>query len=106
MTREAQLIETECEYAEVAVATDSTTVVNAPVIFYGACVTAALSAHALPIQDGSTAVAAFAASAAVGTTINFLHGVRCNTSLVVDPNDAATGTIVVWFRRLPKPVTG
>lgn len=106
MTREALLVETECEYAAVDAANDSTTVVNGPCIFYGAVVTTALSAHALPIQDNTTAVAAFAASAAVGTTINIQSGVKCNTSLVVDPNDAATGNITVWFRRLPKPITG
>jgi hypothetical protein len=100
MTREATLVETECEYATVSVATDSTTVVNGPCIFYGAVVTTVLSAHALPIMDNATTIAAFAASAAVGTTINIQSGVRCNTSLVVDPDNAATGDITVWFRRL------
>lgn len=100
MTRQAQLVETECEYSVVNVATDSTTVFTGPCIFYGATVSTALSAHALPIQDGSNVIAGFAASAAAGTTINCQAGIRCVTSLVVDPNDAATGTITVWFRRV------
>lgn len=100
MTREATLVETECEYSVVNVATDSTTVLNAPCIFYGAVVSTGLSAHACPILDGSNTIAAFAASAAAGASIYPAAGIRCVTSLVVNPDDAATGTITVLFRRL------
>lgn len=100
MTREAQLVETECEYAVVDLSTDSTTVFTGACIFYGAVVTTVLSAHACPILDGSNTIAAFAASAAVGTTTYPPAGIRCATSLVVDPDNSATGIITVLFRRL------
>ncbi len=100
MARDASLVQMECDYSAVNVATDSTTVYNGPCIYYGAIVTTALSAHALPIQDGTTAIDSFAASSAVGTYHGFNHGVKCATSLVVDPNDAATGNITVFYRPL------
>ena len=100
MTRPAELVETECEYATVDVADNSTTVVSGPCVFYGAIVTTALSAHVLPIQDNTSPIAAFAASAAAGTAVLLPNGVRCVTSLVLDPNDAATGNVTVFFRRL------
>jgi hypothetical protein len=100
MTRQAQLVETECEYSSVNLSTDSTTVFTGPCIFYGAVVSTVLSAHACPIQDGATVIAAFAASAAVGTAINIQAGIRCATSLVVNPDDSGTGVITVWFRRV------
>lgn len=100
MTREASLVETECEYAVVNVADDSTTVYTGACLFFGATVSTGLSAHPLPIQDGANVIAGFAASAAAGTTISTGAGIRCNTSLVVDPNNSATGTITVWFRKL------
>ncbi len=100
MARDATLVQQECDYAVVDVANNSTTVYNGPCIYYGAVVTTALSAHDLPIQDGSTVIDSFAASSAVGVYHPFNHGVRCGTSLVVDPNDAATGRITVLYRPL------
>jgi hypothetical protein len=100
MARDARLVQMECDYAAVNVATDSTTVYSGPCIYYGCVVTTALSAHALPIMDGSTTIDSFAASAAVGTYHGFNHGVRCDTSLIVDPNDAATGNVTVFYRPL------
>lgn len=98
MAREASLVQMECDYAVVNVADDSTTVYTGPCIYYGSIVTTVLSAHALPIQDGSTVIDSFAASSAVGSVHLLTHGVRCATSLVVDPNDAATGRITVFYR--------
>jgi hypothetical protein len=98
MARAAQLTHTECDYLAVDVSTDSTTVYTGPCIYYGATVTTVLSAQALPIHDGTTPIDAFAASAAVGTSHNFATGVRCSTSLVVDPDNAATGNITVYYR--------
>ena len=98
--RDAKLVTSECDYAAVNVADNSTTVYNGPCLYFGACVTTALSAHALPVMDGANTIDSYAASAAVGTSHIFLHGVRCNTSLVVDPNDAATGNITVFYRPL------
>lgn len=100
LTEASYGVHQECLYAAVNVATDSTTVYNGPCLFYGAIVTTALSAHALPIQDGATVLCSFVASAAVGVNYMFTAGVRCETSLVVDPNDAATGGITVFYRPL------
>jgi hypothetical protein len=98
MAREASLVQMECDYAVVNVADDSTTVYNGPCIYYGSIVTTVLSAHALPIQDGTTVIDSYAASAAVGSAHLLIHGVRCATSLVVDPDNAATGRITVFYR--------
>jgi hypothetical protein len=98
MAREATLVQMECDYAVVDVATDSTTVHTGPCIYYGSIVTTVLSAHALPIQDGSNVIDSFAASAAVGEDHLLTHGVRCATSLVVDPDNSATGRITVFYR--------
>lgn len=100
MTRPASLIETECEYAQVNTATDSTTVVDGPCIYYGYSVTTALSAHTVIIQDNATAIDGIAASAAVGSSHFIPNGIRCATSLVVNPDDSSTGNIAVYFRRL------
>src|SRR5215204_7221787 len=98
MAREAQLVQMECDYKVVDVADNSTTVHTGPCIYYGATVTTVLSAHALPVLDGAVTIDSFAASAAVGTYHGFMHGVRCATSLIVDPNDAATGNVTVYYR--------
>jgi hypothetical protein len=98
MAREATLVQMECDYSVVSVAANSTTVYTGPCIYYGACVTTVLSAHALPILDGSNTIDSFAASSAVGTYHGFNHGVRCATGILVDPNDAATGDITVFYR--------
>lgn len=103
MTREASLVHTECDYAVVSVNDDTTTVFTGPCILYGIYVNTVLSAQALPIKDGATTVVTVVASAAAGTSILY-PGIRFNTSLVVDPNDAATGSITVAYRRVnPNP---
>jgi len=100
ITRHGQITHNECQYTVVDVADNSTTVYTGPCILYGLVVTTVLSAHALPVLDGATnTVAALAASAAVGTTTNYA-GIRCDTSLVVDPNDSATGRITVIWRKV------
>lgn len=93
----SELVHTECRYAVVDVADNSTTVYNGPAILHGVYVNTALSAHVLPIKDGSTTVVSLAASAAAGTSILY-PGIRFETSLIVDPNDAATGSVTVAYR--------
>lgn len=90
----------ECKYAVVDVAVDSTTVSNIPCIFYGVYVNTVLSAHALPIQDNTTAIVTLIASLAAGSLLSFPYGIRFETSLVVDPNDAATGNITIFYKPL------
>lgn len=80
----------------VDVATDSTTVSAGPARLWKIYVNTALSANALPIQNASTAIFTLPASLAAGQMLDF-GGVLFPSSLVVDPNDAATGNItVVW----------
>jgi hypothetical protein len=84
-------------YTVVDVADNSTTISAVPALLYSIHVNTALSAHALPITDSSTTVLSLAASAAVGTNLDWPKGIPFLTSLIVDPNDAATGSItVVW----------
>jgi hypothetical protein len=97
MARAAQLTHTECDYAVVDVADNSTTVYTGPCILYGIYVNTVLSAHVLPVLDGATTVVSLPASTAAGTSVAY-PGIRFNTSLIVDPNDAATGSITVAYR--------
>jgi hypothetical protein len=86
-------------YSVVDVSADSTTVYTGRCLIKSVWVTVVLSAHVLPILDGSTTLWNFAASSAVGTKVDFGdHGFVLNTSLVVDPDNAATGTIIVVWR--------
>jgi hypothetical protein len=98
-TREAWLTHTECEYAVVNVADNSTTVFTGPCILFGIYVNTVLSAHVLPIQDGTTTVVSVVASAAAGTSILY-PGIRFDTSLVVNPDDSATGSVTIAYRRV------
>ncbi|KKL18287.1 hypothetical protein LCGC14_2477020 [marine sediment metagenome] len=98
-TRFAQLVHTECEYAVVPVADDTTTVFTGPCILYGVYVNTVLSAQVLPIKDGTVTVVSLVASAAAGTSILY-PGIRFDTSLIVDPDDSATGSVTVAFRRV------
>lgn len=89
----------ENKYAVVDVSTDSTTVYTGRVEVVGVVVNTALSAHALPIKDGTTTVFTLPASAAAGSSYA-LHNTVFNTSLVVDPDDLATGNVTVVYRVL------
>lgn len=99
MTRQAELVEQETEYAVVSVNDNTTTVYNGPALLYGVYVNTALSAEAVPITDGATTVVSIPASAAAGAQYPF-PGIRFGTSLIVNPNDASTGSITVAFRRV------
>lgn len=98
-TREARLNHNECQYTVVDVADNSTTVFTGPCILYGLTVTTVLSAQAVDVLDGAVNIAALDASAAVGTTTQY-SGIRCDTSLIVDPDDAGTGRITVIWRKV------
>ena len=92
-------VHTECNATVVDVATDSTTVSSAPALLFGIYVNTVLSAHACPIQDNATDKITLIASLAAGTNLSF-PGARFETSLIVNPNDAATGNITVFWRPL------
>ena len=99
MTKQAQLVQTMCDYAVVDVSDNSTTVYTGPCVLHGVYVNTVLSAHACPIKDGTTSVVTLVASAGAGTSILY-PGIRFNTSLIVDPDDSATGSIVVAYRKV------
>lgn len=77
-----------------------TTIYSGPCLLYGIQVTAALSAHITVIKDGTTAVLVVPASAANGTVYQY-PGVRFETSLIVDPDDATTtGNLTLFYKPL------
>lgn len=82
----------------VDVATDSTTVSSVPAVLVGVYVNTALSAHALPIESGGVALVTLPASLAAGSNVQFGDGIMFPSNLVVNPNDAATGNITVFWR--------
>ena len=88
------------QYATVDLSANSTTITTKKAILGNAWVTVVLSAHACPIQDNTTEIISFAASAAVGTTLTAQKDTQCLGGIVVDPNDSATGTIVVQYREI------
>lgn len=90
-------VHNEALYSVVNVADDTTTVYNGPAILMGVYVNTALSAHPLPIKDSTTTVVTIPASATAGS-IYTLPGIRFETSLIVDPDNAATGSITVAYR--------
>jgi hypothetical protein len=93
----------EWRYASVDLANDVTTITAVPCLVKGAIVTTALSAQPCPIMDGTTPVYTLPASSAVGYTLMDEDGCRFETSLVVDPDNAATGVITVFYRILSQP---
>ncbi len=97
-TAQATRVYNETEYAVVSVTDDTTTVFTGPCTLHGIYVNTTLSAHVLPVTDGSTTVVSLDSSTAVGTNINF-PGIRFETSLIVNPDDAGTGRVTVAFRK-------
>lgn len=91
-----QSVVPECRSAVVDLATDSTLVFNGPCLLVGVYVNTVLSAHACPIQDDATAVVTLIASLAAGSQVD-CRGVKLSTSLVVNPDDIATGNITVFY---------
>ena len=82
--------------AVVDVATDSTAITSKPCRLGGVYINTTLSAHALPIVDGTTTIFTIPASAAAGTFYDF-RGAKFNSSLIVDPNDSGTGNVTVLW---------
>jgi len=80
----------------VNVADDSTTVHTGRCFLYGVYVNTGLTAQALPIKDGATTLVTIPASAAAGAHYSF-PGIEFRTSLVVDPDNSATGNITVAY---------
>lgn len=92
-------METPAEWltSTVNLETNSTTVYAGPCLLRGASVAVATSAQVCLIKDNTTIVTAVPASAPVGTWVEFGDG-RIESSLVVDPDDSATGYITVIYK--------
>ena len=78
---------------------DSTVVVNGPALLFGIYVGVVMSAHIVEIQDNTTNKVILPASTAAGTQVH-CHGLKFDTSLVVNPHDSSTGTITVFYKAL------
>lgn len=95
-------LETKCDTVDVE--TNSTTVYNGPARLYYYYVNTALSANTNIFKDNATSKFTLAQSLAVGSDKTF-PGARFDTSLVFDPDDAATGNITVCYAPLDAGVT-
>lgn len=81
-----------------ALTANSEQIYNGPCLLYGIYVTTAISAHVTVIKDGTTAVLSLPASAAAGSMYTF-PGIRFETSLELDPDDATTTGVLTFAYR-------
>jgi hypothetical protein len=90
----------EWNYTVLDLATDAAAAISGglPAVLGGIYVETVLSAHACPILDNATQLFTLPASLAAGSAVTWCRGMRFETSLVINSNDAATGTIVVMWR--------
>lgn len=89
----------EYSYGVVDLSVNSTTVSSKPALLVGVYVNTVLSAHACLIKDDTTSVLTLIASLAAGTMLD-IPPTKFETSLVVDPDDSATGNITLFYRDL------
>lgn len=84
----------------VDVADNETVVTTDRAFLHGVYVNTALSAHALPIKNGpgGATIVTIPASAAAGAHYSF-PGIEFSAGIAVDPNDAATGAVVLAWTR-------
>lgn len=89
----------ECYYkVSGALTANSEQIYAGPCILYGIYVSTAISAHVTVIKDGTTAVLSLPASAAAGSMYTF-PGIRFETSLELDPDDATTTGVLTFVYR-------
>ena len=76
------------------------TVSPTSVIVRGYYVNTTISAHVTNIDDGATTIFKIPASLAAGTVVEFAsdEGVIFATSLIIDPDDSATGNITILYK--------
>ena len=89
----------EWKHAVVDLSTNSTTVSDVPCIVKGFYVNTAMSAHECRIKDDTTTVIRIPASTAAAAASDF-EQLRFETSLVVDPDDSATGELLIMFDQM------
>jgi len=83
----------------VDLADNSTTVSAVPAILGYAYVNTTISAHACVIKNDTTAIFTIPAGSLAGDKYDFEETIF-NVSLVVDPDDSATGNITLMYKRL------
>jgi|TARA_Y100000034_G_C6899623_1_gene415584 hypothetical protein len=91
----------EWDVAEVDLADDITTILAVPALLGGWYVNVVLSNHACPIKDDTTQKLVLPAQLAAGTLVK-PPPTRFETKLIVDPDNAATGKIAVFYRDLAR----
>jgi hypothetical protein len=90
----------EWKYAKVDLDNDITTISANPVLFKGYYVHTALSAQVCPIEDGTEGIFEIPASKAADSLFQLDEPLRFETSLIIDPDNSATGKVVVFYRDL------
>ena len=85
---------------KVDLADNITTILSTPAIVKGVYVNTVMSAQACSISNGSNPLLILAASLAAGISVDFAgeQGVLFDESLIVDPDDAATGSITIFYK--------
>ena len=87
-----------CTCTTVDLATDADVVVTANAAYLlGVYVSVVMSAHAAILKDSATAIVTLPASTAAGTNIN-CYSATFATNITVESDNAATGTLLVFWR--------
>lgn len=87
-------------YKIVDLSDNSTTIYDGPALLRSIWVDVVMSAHALLITDAAVTIFTIPASQAAAVRIEF-GDVIFETSLIFNPDDDATGTIVVAYKQVP-----
>lgn len=87
----------EFKYAVVDLADDDTEVTAKRAMIRGVYINVALSAHSVPVQDGTSTVFSIPASSSAGQFIPF-GDVVFDGGITIDPNDSATGSITIVYK--------
>ena len=99
-TRPGQFHYNECQYTIVDADDNSTTVFTGPCVLYGLVVTTVLTGTTdFLVQDGATNVVAVLDNAEASGVAKNYAGIRCDTSLICNPDDTATGRVTVIWRK-------
>lgn len=87
-------------HSSVDLGANITTVIATPAVYAGAVVTSVLSAHICLVTDGTDRIDALVASTAQGSVTAGGQTVPIRVAkIVVDPDDAATGTLSVRYKK-------
>jgi hypothetical protein len=98
-TEASVMAHNECVYkVSGALTANSEQIYNGPCLLFGIYVSTAISAHVTVIKDGTTEVLSLPASAAAGSMYTF-PGIRFETSLELDPDDATTTGVLTFAYR-------